>query len=460
MTPSPRGEKVNSLYIHCEGYASLYPRVTSDRRWLRSLRGLIRTGRAAGQLSRISGPLRGDPRFLRCFVADQVNAAGTTMATGALAFTVLGSGGGASGIAMVLLANMTAGIVVGPVGGVVADRLPRALVISVVQVVIGLVTVVETVLILTGRAAVWNLAALAGANSAAASFSGPARTGLVRSIVAAKQLNEANALNQLARHLVLTVGPAIGGTIVAVAGAGYGVGCNAVSFFVSAALIAGIHAPRVDRQPSTMRTDLVEGWQAIRARRWIWTCLIGTAIMVPAWHVGYGILGPPYAKTHLGGAWAWGFIASSLGAGMALGAVVSLIWRPRRAGWTNCLGAAALALPDPLMAAGAPLPVVMAAVVVAACGLSMSVVAWQTAIQQHIPAEQQGRVSAFADIAEISLTPVAYLLVLPVTGAIGVRGTLLACGIILAVANLAPLLSGRVRELTLLDRAGEPFTPE
>jgi hypothetical protein len=404
----------------------------------------------AGRLARITAPLRGDPRFARCFVADQVNAAGTTMATGALAFTVLGAGGGASGIAMVLLANMTAGIVVSPLGGVVADRLPRAVIISVVQVIIGLITVIETVLIFTGRAAVWNLAALAGATSAAASFSEPARTGLIRCIVAAEQLNEANALNQLARHMVLTIGPAIGGTIVAVAGAGYGVGCNAISFFVSAALMARIHAPRADRQPSTMRADLAEGWTTIRTRRWIWTCLVGTAIMVPAWHIGYGILGPPYAKAHLGGAWAWGFIASSLGCGMALGAAVSLIWRPRRAGWTNCLGAAATALPDPLMAAGAPLPVVMGAVVVAACGLSMSVVAWQTAIQQHIPADQQGRVSAFNDIAGISLTPIGYLMVLPVTGAIGVRGTLLVCGIILAAANLAPLLSRDVRKLTFL----------
>jgi hypothetical protein len=129
--------------------------------------------------------------------------------------------------------------------------------------------------------------ALAGANSAAASFSEPARTGLVRSIVAADQLNEANALNQLARHLVLTIGPAIGGTIVAAAGAGYGVGCNAISFFISAALMARIYAPRADRRPSTMRADLVEGWTTIRTRRWIWTCLIGTAIMVPAWHIGY-----------------------------------------------------------------------------------------------------------------------------------------------------------------------------
>jgi MFS family permease len=411
---------------------------------------------ASGRLVRVLGPLRTNPRFRRCFLADQVNAAGTTMATGALAFTVLGVGGGASGIAMVLLATMGAGIVASPLGGVVADRLPRAVVISVVQIVIGLITVVETTLILTGRAAVWNLASLAGANSAAASFAGPARTGLIPSIVAAEQLGEANALSQLARHIVLTVGPAVGGGVVAVAGAGYGVGCNALSFFVSAALMAKVHAPRVTRQPSTVRADLVEGWTTIRTRRWIRACLTGAAVMVPAWHVGYGILGPPYAEARLGGPWAWGFIASSLGCGMALGAGVSLVWRPRRAGWTNCVGMAALALPDPLMAAGAPLPVVMAAVVVAACGLSMSVVAWRTAIQQDVPAEQQGRVSAFADLAEISLTPVGYLLVSPVTDAVGIRLTLLGCGVVVAAASLAPLLSREVRALTLVTTGPPP----
>jgi MFS family permease len=415
-----------------------------------SLRGLTLTGRAAARMTRIVGPLRTDARFRRCFVADQVNAAGTTVATGALAFTLLGIGGGASGIAMVLLASMAAGILAGPMGGVVADRFPRAMVISVVQVIIGLITVVEATLIFTGRAAVWNLAALAGANSAAASFSGPARTGLVGAIVAGSQLSEANALSQLARHIVLTIGPAIGGAVVAMAGAGYGVGCNAISFFVSAALMARIDAPCADRQPSTMRADLIEGWTTIRTRRWIWTCLIGAGMMIPAWHVGYGILGPPYAESRLGGAWAWGLITSSLGCGMALGAAVSLIWRPRLAGWTNCLGTAALALPEPLMAAGAPLPAVMAAVVVAACGLSMSVVAWRTAIQQDVPADQQGRVSAFAEIAEIALTPVGYLLVAPVTDAIGIRATLLMCGVIVAVASLAPLLSRDVRTLTLM----------
>ncbi|MCO5991708.1 MFS transporter [Actinoallomurus spadix] len=415
----------------------------------RPLKRLATSDQAKGHLHRISAPLRGDRRFRRYFIAGQINAAGTTMEVGALAFVVLGTGAGAPGIAMVLLANMVAGTVISPLGGVVADRLPRALTIAVVEVVIGLITVAETILIATGRAAVWNLAALAAANSAAASFSEPARVGLIPAIAPAEQLQEANALVQLSRHVIRTVGPAIGGTIVATAGPAYGVGLNAVSFFASAALIATIRAPRAARRALSLRADLVEGWVAVRSRPWIWTSLIGAAVMVPGWHVGYGILGPPWAKAHLGGAWAWGLIASSLGCGMALGAVVSLLWRPTRAGWANCLGCAALALPDPVMAAGASLPVVMGAVVVAAGGLSIASIAWQTAIQQHIPTVQQGRVAAYAGIAEISLAPAGYLLVAPVTGAIGVRATLAGCGILLAVANLAPLLSRDVRRLRL-----------
>jgi hypothetical protein len=96
-------------------------------------------------------------------------------------------------------------------------------IIAVVQLILGLVTMAECGVIFAGRAQVWNLAALAAANSAASAFSSPARTGLMSMIVAQDQLSDANALMQLCRHTIVTVGRAIGGTIVATAGAGYGV---------------------------------------------------------------------------------------------------------------------------------------------------------------------------------------------------------------------------------------------
>lgn len=54
------------------------------------------------------------------------------------------------------------------------------------------------------------------------------------------------------------------------------------------------------------------------------------------------------------------------------------------------------------MPAGAPLLVAMGAVAVAVGGLSIASIAWRTAIQQHIPTAQQGRVAAYAGIAEFA----------------------------------------------------------
>jgi hypothetical protein len=119
---------------------------------------------------------------------------------------------------------------------------------------------------------------------------------------------------------------------------------------------------RTDRRSATFRVGCVSMFGAVGAAIDV-ACArcsgSGTRGVPGSGGVPRGSRSGPGAQR---GAWAWGFIASSLGADMALGAAVSLIWRPRRAGWTNCLGAAALALPDPLMAAGAPLSVVMAAV--------------------------------------------------------------------------------------------------
>ncbi|WP_460344357.1 hypothetical protein [Actinoallomurus acanthiterrae] len=64
------------------------------------------SGRAGDHLARIGTPLSSDRRFRSYFIAGQINAAGTTMEVGALAFVVLGTGAGAPGIAMVLPANM------------------------------------------------------------------------------------------------------------------------------------------------------------------------------------------------------------------------------------------------------------------------------------------------------------------------------------------------------------------
>ena len=78
-------------------------------------------------------------------------------------------------------------------------------------------------------------------------------------------LQVTNALAKLGHYAVITVGPSFGGALVASAGPGAGVGCNAVSFFVCAALMRGIAAPPPDRAPQRFVTNLAEGWSLVRA---------------------------------------------------------------------------------------------------------------------------------------------------------------------------------------------------
>ncbi|MBC6469490.1 MFS transporter [Actinomadura alba] len=414
--------------------------------------------RIAVDAARVSAPLRGNPRYVRYFFANQISSAGTAMATGAVAYAVLTTGGGAAGIAMVFMGQMVATIVMSPIGGTLADRLPRVRVIVIVQIIVGALVAFQAGLIAVRQAGVANLALIAAAVNVAAAFSSPARVGLVSALVPKQQLPEANALAELGHYAIIMTGPAVGGFVVGVAGPAWGVGCNAVSFWLSAALMHGIKAPPLERKPQRFLADVAEGWGVVSRTPWIVTNVLGSAGMVSCWHVAYGIVGLTYVQTHLGGPASWGLVASSLGTGMVAGSLIALAWTPRRAGYVNCIATTPMALPGLCMAAGMPLPVIMGAVVLAAMGLSIAAVTWRSLIQQTIPDAQQGRVAAWFNFGEIGFTPIAYLLVGPSVAVLGLRGTLLACAIGIVAATLAPLAHPDVRQLTLLQTPEPPLS--
>ncbi|RJL23220.1 MFS transporter [Bailinhaonella thermotolerans] len=406
----------------------------------------------AAHAGRAGAPLR-TPAFARYVAAGLLSSAGTAMATGAVAYAVLEAGGGAAGVAVVYLGQMLATLVMLPLGGVWADRLPRVRLIVVVELCIGLLVAGQAGLVAAGHARPGQLALIAAAVSIASALGDPARFGLVAGIVAPEHLPQANALLKTGHYGVLMAGPALGGWLVAAAGPAWGIGANAASFILSALLLSGVTAPA--RTPAVRRfaADLAQGWRLVTGAPWIWASVAGSGVMVACWHLAYGIVGLTYVQTHLGGPAAWGVVAASLGIGMVAGSLVSLVWTPRRAGYAHCFAIVPMALPGLSMAAGAPLAVIAAAVVAAAAGLAIAAVTWRSLVQQRVPADQQGRVSAWVTLGELVLAPPAYLLVGPAVAALGLRGTLLVCGVGILAAAIAPLAHRDVRALTLLPPA-------
>jgi hypothetical protein len=74
-------------------------------------------------------------------------------------------------------------------------------------------------------------------------------------------------------------------------------------------------------------------------------------------------------------------------------------------------------------------------------------IAWATVKQRHVPAGLLGRVSSLDWLISIGLLPLSYALTGPVSGAVGVRTTLIGAGVLGAIVTFAPLLIPAVRRM-------------
>ena len=82
-------------------------------------------------------------------------------------------------------------------------------------------------------------------------------------------------------------------------------------------------------------------------------------------------------------------------------------------------------------------------------GLAVDVfeVLWMTALQVYVPGDKLSRVTSYDALGSFALGPLGLLLVGPVAAAAGVERTLIAAGLLVAVANAFALASRSVRTL-------------
>jgi MFS family permease len=189
------------------------------------------------------GPLE-ERDFLLLFLGRTVSLFGSALAPIALAFGVLGIGGSASDLGLVMAATFLPTVVFLLVGGIWADRLPRQHVMVVSDALSGAVQAVVAVLFLTGSVEIWHLVALAAIRGTTAAFFFPAAQGIVPQVVSATHLQEANALLGLSRTGTQVGGTALAGVLVAVAGPGWALAIDAATYFLGAAFLLPLRIPR------------------------------------------------------------------------------------------------------------------------------------------------------------------------------------------------------------------------
>lgn len=179
--------------------------------------------------------------FRRLWLAQIVSEIGDWFYTLSIYTLLLQLTGHASSVALALVLQVLPQTLVGPTAGVVNDRLKRRHVMIAADVI--RVFVVLAMLLVRSRSMVWLVYPLLLAETSMAAFFEPARTAVIPNITAAPEVLVANTLSSATWSVNLLIGASVGGVVAAFLGRDAVFILNALSFLVSAVLIAGMRFP-------------------------------------------------------------------------------------------------------------------------------------------------------------------------------------------------------------------------
>ena len=130
-----------------------------------------------------------------------------------LAFDITGS---AAALSLIFFGFGVPMLLLSPVGGMLADRLPRKRVMVVAQWMFAIIWAVQALLIFADLVSIWMLFAGSLAEGAVVAIGIPARQALIGDLVEDEDLGNAIALQQVSFNAVRVVAPSLAGALIAV----------------------------------------------------------------------------------------------------------------------------------------------------------------------------------------------------------------------------------------------------
>ena len=392
-------------------------------------------------------PMR-EANFRWYFLAQLVNMAGSTMAPIAVAFAVLEVSDSPTALGAVLASNSIPMVLFLLFGGVIADRLPRVLVLRAGNLMLALSQGAFAALVITDTAELWMLMALQVVNGTTLALSYPALAGLLPQLVPREMLQQANVLQSMSRGALRVLGPTVGALLVVTIGPGWAVAVDALAWVGAAVLLVKVRLPARERAadaPSTM-TELREGWSLFVGTTWLWVIVLAFALL-NAIHTGaWFTLGPPLAKDTIGEQ-GWGLLLSAESLGLLAMTAIMLRRRLERPLLVGMLGISIAGVPLVLLGAEPVLVPLLVAAFVAGAGIELFSLGWALAMQENIEERMLSRAYSYDMLGSFVAMPVGQLAYGPLGVAFGYRDVLVVSGVVYAVVALATLLSPAVRNL-------------
>jgi len=294
-------------------------------------------------------------RNYRLFFTGQViSNIGTWMQRVAQAWLILSLTHSAVAVGILALCQFLPFTLFSLAAGVVVDRLDAWKTVISTQVTQMLLASTIAVIALAGVAQPWQVYVIAALMGLVQVLDAPSRQTLTFRMVGPLELNNAISLNSGVFNGARIFGPALGGVLIAAAGAGVCFAVNAASYI---AVIIGLllmrpsefHAVERRERPRTLLSSLKEGLSYARNDEQILLVLVLVAVM-STFCLNFNVLLPVLAKQTLhSGPEVFGILSAVFGVGALIGALVSANIARATMG-TTVIGTAGFALSELLIA--------------------------------------------------------------------------------------------------------------
>lgn len=295
----------------------------------------------------------------------------------------------------------------------------------------------------TGHLGLTSLVVLAGFVGLGDGFFYPAVGGIIPLVVDAPLLPSANSLMGVARWGGFVVGPPLAGFLYHGAGSAWVFGIDALSFVLSAALMASARPRAIEAaEGETTFGQITEGARYVATIPWLWVTISLFAVVLMLQLAPIQVLLPKLVREHFDrGVGAYGVLTAMVGVGTVAGTLAFGFLQPRRRRGTmtyvlftiNSLAIAGLAL-SPSYELAAALALVRGVCV------GFGVAVWETMLQELVPSRLLGRVVSLDFFGSFGLMPIG-LAVWGALAGVGRPGIMIAAGSIVSALMIASVLT-------------------
>jgi len=340
-------------------------------------------------------------------IGQGISASGSWMQSVAQGLLVLKLTGSGSALGLVIALQALPVLILGPWGGVIADRFPKRHILYATQTAGGLLSLTMGVLVIGDVIQLWMVYLMGLLLGLIRVFDLPAQQTFVREMVGTEHLANAISLTATLGNLARVIGPTIAGVLVATVGLGACFVIDGFSYGVVLLILFMMRSSELQPAPQVSRAkgQLIEGFHYVRSSPVLSNLLLMMAI-VGMLTYEFSVILPLLSEFTLEtGSSGYAALTAAMGAGSVVG---GLYTASRRNGTPRKLAISSVFFGlSVLLVAVAPTLffAVAAMLIVGFFSINFTSIG-NVALQMEARPDMQGRVMALYSVAFLGTTPI------------------------------------------------------